>query len=166
MTSQNVNNLHTAQKLAHVHQPGWFMTWEMRSDICECHCVEFIYQTKIKEEVSSPKLEFLEFHQIFLRCIQMGNVFCFFSCFIYSDLEVIRNSGAVTFLVEDTRTIEVWIWQIMYFSFNHIIYSRLHRHQCSSLQLWHPNLNITFTSCMGWSWIALVSGVLLWHLGF
>lgn len=70
MTSQNVNNLHTAQKLAHVHQPGWFMTREMRSDICECHCVEFIYQTKIKE--------FLEFHQIFLRCIQMGNVFGFF----------------------------------------------------------------------------------------
>lgn len=64
--------------------------------------MEFIYQTKIKEEVSSPKLEFLEFHQIFLRCIQMGNVFgFFFSCFIYSDLEVIRNSGAVTFLVED-----------------------------------------------------------------
>lgn len=33
----------------------------------------------------------------------------FFACFIYSDLEVIRNSGAVTFLVEDTRTIEVWV---------------------------------------------------------
>lgn len=38
-----------------------------------------------------------------------GECFWFFSCFIYSDLEVIRNSGAVTFLVEDTRTIEVWV---------------------------------------------------------